>query len=58
MVAEFSSAIRAGRQAQTDGAAGLRVLSVLEAVSNSLAVRGRPVAPRQFVESLTYQAAS
>jgi predicted dehydrogenase len=58
MVTEFSSAIREGRQAQTDGAAGMRVLSVLEAVSDSLAARGRPVEPRQFVEPLTYRAAS
>jgi predicted dehydrogenase len=36
MVAEFGAAISAGRAPRTDGTAGLRVLSVLEAVSASL----------------------
>ena len=34
MVAEFAAAIREGRPPRTDGAAGLRVLSVLEAASD------------------------
>ncbi len=40
MVAEFATAIREGRPAGTDGAAGLRVLSVLEAAGTSLRARG------------------
>ena len=39
---EFAAAIKAGRAPQTDGRSGLRVLSVLEAASASLA-SGRPV---------------
>jgi predicted dehydrogenase len=35
MVAEFASAIREGRAPLTDGMAGLRVLAVLEAASES-----------------------
>lgn len=45
MVAEFASAIREQRPPRTDGAAGLRVLSVLEAISASLAAHGKPVSP-------------
>jgi predicted dehydrogenase len=47
MVAEFAAAIREGRPPRTDGNAGLRVLSVLEAASESLAAAGLlvPVAP-------------
>ena len=37
MVAEFAAAIREGRAPRTDGDAGLRVLSVLEAAVASLA---------------------
>jgi predicted dehydrogenase len=44
MVAEFASSIWQQRPARTSGAAGLRVLSVLEAVSNSLSTDGRPSA--------------
>jgi predicted dehydrogenase len=40
MAAEFAAAIDEGRQPRTDGTAGLRVLSVLEAVSASLASGG------------------
>ncbi|CAI9398721.1 Gfo/Idh/MocA family protein [Nocardioides sp. T2.26MG-1] len=40
MVAELASAIREGRPPRTDGAAGLRVLSVLEAAATSLRARG------------------
>ena len=40
MVAEFATSIRDGRASRTDGAAGLRVLSVLEAASASLAANG------------------
>jgi predicted dehydrogenase len=47
MVTEFAAAIREQRQPRTDGRAGLRVLSVLEAVSASLAARGKPVCPEQ-----------
>jgi predicted dehydrogenase len=40
MVGEFAAAIREGRPAGTDGHAGLRVLSVLEAAGTSLRARG------------------
>jgi predicted dehydrogenase len=40
MVAEFAASIREQRASRTDGAAGLRVLSVLEAASSSLASNG------------------
>jgi predicted dehydrogenase len=40
MVAEFASSIRERRAPQTDGNAGLRVLSVLEAAATSLRARG------------------
>jgi predicted dehydrogenase len=40
MVAELAASIRSGRAARTDGAAGLRVLSVLEAAACSLAGGG------------------
>jgi predicted dehydrogenase len=45
MAAEFAAAITEGRAARTDGTAGLRVLSVLEAASASLRSGGavRPV---------------
>jgi predicted dehydrogenase len=43
MVSEFAAAIREGRAPRTDGNAGLRVLSVLEAASASLADSGRLV---------------
>lgn len=46
MVAEFAAAIRQGRAPRTDGLAGLRVLSVLHAVSRSLADEGAPADPR------------
>lgn len=55
MVAEFAASIREGRSPRTDGAAGLRVLSVLEAASKSLADGGRltdvpvPVRERELV---------
>ncbi|GAB89101.1 Gfo/Idh/MocA family protein [Gordonia rhizosphera] len=42
VVAEFAAAIRDGRAARTDGAAGLRVLSVLDAVAGSLRAAGAP----------------
>ena len=45
MVAEFAASIRENRAPRTDGEAGLRVLSVLAAVSGSLAAGGGPVAP-------------
>jgi len=41
MAAEFATSIRDGRAARTDGLAGLRVLSVLEAASRSLGSAGR-----------------
>jgi predicted dehydrogenase len=44
MVAEFAAAIREGRPPLTDGHAGLRVLSVLEASTASLAQAGAMVA--------------
>ncbi|MFF2271651.1 Gfo/Idh/MocA family protein [Agromyces sp. NPDC058136] len=40
MVSEFAAAILEGREAHTDGDAGLRVLAVLEAASRSLARGG------------------
>lgn len=45
MVTEFAAAIREGRDPRTDGSAGLRVLSVLEAVSASLSSEGAPAVP-------------
>ena len=41
VVTEFAASIREGRPASTDGPAGLRVLSVLAAASESLAADGR-----------------
>jgi predicted dehydrogenase len=41
MVAEFADSIHAGRSPRTDGMAGLRVLSVLEAAKASLAHGGQ-----------------
>ena len=46
MVTEFAAAIREQRPPRTDGAAGLRVLSVLEAISESLAAHGQPMRPQ------------
>ena len=43
MATEFAAAIGEGRAPRTDGRAGLRVLSVLEAVSASLASGGAVV---------------
>ena len=45
MVTEFASSIREGRAPRTDGAAGLRVLSVLEAAAASTASHGVLVDP-------------
>jgi predicted dehydrogenase len=45
MAAEFASSIRSGRPSRTDGEAGLRVLSVLEAATRSLARSGSSVTP-------------
>lgn len=42
VVAEFAAAIRENRPARTSGEAGLRVLSVLDAVQRSLAAGGAP----------------
>ncbi|MCR2793552.1 Gfo/Idh/MocA family oxidoreductase [Microbacterium sp. zg.Y625] len=42
VVSEFAAAIREGRPARTSGAAGLRVLSVLDAAASSLAAAGAP----------------
>ena len=50
MVDEFASAIRERRAPLTDGSAGLRVLSVLDAVSDSLLVGGAPAVPADAVE--------
>src|SRR6478735_4934634 len=49
MVTEFASAIAERRAPRTDGSAGLRVLSVLDAVSGSLSHGGAPVAPTSTV---------
>ena len=43
VVAEFADSIRAGRAPRTDGRAGLRVLDILEAASQSLEFRGAVV---------------
>jgi predicted dehydrogenase len=43
MVAELAASIREGRAPATDGTAGLRVLSVLEAAATSLRARGAQV---------------
>ncbi len=48
VAAEFAASIREKRDARTSGTSGLRVLSVLEAASGSLAVHGAP----QPVETL------
>ncbi len=45
MVAEFAACVREQRSSRTDGAAGLRVLSVLEAASASLVTGGSLVDP-------------
>ncbi len=45
MVAEFAASIRQGRPPRTDGRSGLRVLSVLDAASGSLAMGGMPMPP-------------
>jgi predicted dehydrogenase len=45
MVAEFAASIREGRAPATDGQAGLRVLSVLEAADTSRRARGAMVEP-------------
>lgn len=42
MATEFADSIRGARAPRTDGRAGLRVLSVLEAASRSLALSGAP----------------
>lgn len=46
VVEEFATAIHQGRPSRTSGESGLRVLSVLEAASNSLAVGGAPSSVR------------
>jgi predicted dehydrogenase len=46
MVAEYAAAIREGRAPLTDGHAGMRVLSLLHAIDESLAT-GRAVAPQR-----------
>jgi hypothetical protein len=51
MVDEFASAVRERRSPLTDGAAGLRVLSVLDAVSESLLIGGAPAVPAKAVEA-------
>ncbi|MGB7979563.1 MAG: Gfo/Idh/MocA family oxidoreductase [Candidatus Nanopelagicales bacterium] len=43
MVDEFAASIREGRAPRTDGRAGLRVLDILEAASQSLAFKGAVV---------------
>lgn len=54
VVSELAAAIREQRSARTSGAAGLRVLSVLEAATESLTVAGapRPVAGRFVTEEV------
>jgi predicted dehydrogenase len=48
MMAEFAAAIREGRSAATDGRAGLRVMTVLEAATRSLALDGAFVSLEDF----------
>lgn len=43
MVSEFAAAIREGRRPRTDGTSGLRVLDILEAAAQSLALKGAVV---------------
>jgi predicted dehydrogenase len=43
MVAEFATTIRTGKPSLTDGRAGLRVLEILEAASQSLATGGAAI---------------
>jgi predicted dehydrogenase len=50
MATEFAGSIREHRPARTDGEAGLRVLSVLEAASRSLAAAGSMSAVEQSAE--------
>jgi predicted dehydrogenase len=52
MVAEFAAAINEGRAPRTDGRAGLRVLSVLQAISDSLSNRGAPVMPTMALDDV------
>ena len=52
MVEEFAAAIREGRAPRTDGRAGLRVLDILEAASQSLEFKGA-VVPLRTGRSLT-----
>jgi predicted dehydrogenase len=52
MVAEFATAIRERRAPETDGEAGLRVLSVLEAAATSLRARGALVDVAQDTAAL------
>jgi len=53
VVTELAGAIRERRAARTDGEAGLRVLSVLEAASRSLASDGAPTSPVSQVHART-----
>lgn len=55
MVEEFASAIEERRAPLTDGAAGLRVLSVLDAVSSSLVVGGAPAVPAGDVPDTAHE---
>lgn len=50
MTSEFATAIREKRQARTDGASGLRVLSILEAARESLTAGGAPCPVRSTHE--------
>ncbi len=50
MVSELAASIRDRRAPRTDGAAGLRVLAVLEAATDSLAAGGAPVLVDQVDE--------
>jgi predicted dehydrogenase len=52
MIAEFAASIQDGRAPSTDGEAGLRVLSVLEAAATSLRARGALVDVAQEAPAL------
>jgi predicted dehydrogenase len=51
VVQEFADSIRTGRPPLTDGRSGLRVLAVLEAASESMALDGMPIPLRSIQEN-------
>ncbi len=57
MVAEFADSIRGKRAPVTDGDAGVRVLSVLNAVGESLTAGGAPIRPQNEADAFDKLAA-